>query len=189
MNYKDYSDMKRCNGAALFAYGFMNVTLIICYIIEVLKKSRTISYLLIFSLLALVPFFVCLFSYRKDYDTPIVKRCMPVGFWIFYTFIIFTTISPVAYVYAIVVGTVLFCYNDAKLLIRFTGAILLSNVGQVIYTGITHQIASEDLPNIEIRIGSLILFTLYSIASSHVMEANPMHVCRQLKRKRNMQQS
>ena len=97
---------------------------------------------------------------------------MPIGFWVFYTFIIFTTISPVAYVYAIVLGTVLICYNDTKLLTKFTGAILLSNIGQVIYAGVTHQIASEDLPNIEIRIGSLILFTLYSIASSRVMEAN-----------------
>lgn len=172
MNYKDYSDMRRCNGAALFAYGLMNAILVICYLLEVIKKSRTISYFLVFSLLALVPFCICLFSYRKDYETLTIKRFMPIGFWVFYTFIIFTTISPVAYVYAIVLGTVLICYNDTKLLTKFTGAILLSNIGQVIYAGVTHQIASEDLPNIEIRIGSLILFTLYSIASSRVMEAN-----------------
>ena len=74
MNYKDFSDMRRCNGASLFAYGLMNIILVLCYLIEVIKKSRTISYFLVFCLLAMVPFFICFISYRKDYDTPVIKR-------------------------------------------------------------------------------------------------------------------
>ena len=154
MNYKDFSDMRRCNGASLFAYGLMNIILVLCYLIEVIKKSRTISYFLVFCLLAMVPFFICFISYRKDYDTPVIKRFLPIGFWVFYTFTIFTTISPVAYVYAIVLGGVLICYNDTKLLVKYSLAILLSNITQVIYAGITHQIAPGDLPDIEIRIGA-----------------------------------
>ena len=172
MNYKDFSDMRRCNGASLFAYGLMNIILVLCYLIEVIKKSRTISYFLVFCLLAMVPFFICFISYRKDYDTPVIKRFLPIGFWVFYTFTIFTTISPVAYVYAIVLGGVLICYNDTKLLVKYSLAILLSNITQVIYAGITHQIAPGDLPDIEIRIGSLVLFAFFSISAARVIEVN-----------------
>lgn len=172
MNYKDFSDMRRCNGASLFAYGLMNIILVLCYLIEVIKKSRTISYFLVFCLLAMVPFFICFISYRKDYDTPVIKRFLPIGFWVFYTFTIFTTVSPVAYVYAIVLGGVLICYNDTKLLVKYSLAILLSNITQVIYAGITHQIAPGDLPDIEIRIGSLVLFAFFSISATRVIEVN-----------------
>jgi len=164
--------MRRCNATALGTYGLINAILIICYLIEVIKKSRTIGYFTIFCILALIPFFICLAIYKKDFETPAIKRLIPAGFWIFYTFIIFTTVSPVAYVYAFILGTVLICYDDVKMLEAFTGAVCISNIVHVAYLGITHQIIAEELPNIEIRIASVLLFALFIIAGSLVLEAN-----------------
>ncbi|MDE6434083.1 MAG: hypothetical protein K2L07_07615 [Lachnospiraceae bacterium] len=172
MNSKNYSDIRRCNVTALQTYGLMNAILVICYLIEVIKKSRTIGYFAIFCILALVPFSICLISYKRDTETLSIKYIMSIGFCIFYTFIIFTTTSPVAYIYAIVIGIVLICYNDVKMLGTFTGAVCASNIVHVAYLGITHQITTQELPNIEIRIGSIILFALYIMKSSHVLEAN-----------------
>lgn len=172
MNTQNYSDIRRCNVTLLKTYGLMSAILVICYLIEVIKKSRTLGYFAIFCILALAPLLICFISYKKDTETLTIKRCAPIGYWIFYTFIIFTTISPVAYTYALVFGTVLICYNDVKMLGRFTNAVFASNIAHIAYLGITHQIAAEDLPNIEIQVGSVVLFALYIMMSSRVLDAN-----------------
>lgn len=47
-NFQNYSDIKRSNISILLGYGLMNFILVICYLLEVLKGSRTISYLYYF---------------------------------------------------------------------------------------------------------------------------------------------
>ncbi|MBR3599725.1 MAG: hypothetical protein IKL53_07580, partial [Lachnospiraceae bacterium] len=56
-----------------------------------------------------------------------------------------------------------------KVSILFTSILALGNIVNVIYLGISGQIASEDLANIEIRIASVILFCAFMIMSSVVL--------------------
>lgn len=92
-NFQNYSDIKRSNISILLGYGLMNFILVICYLLEVLKGSRTISYYIIFCILALLPFLVTVAEYKHNPESEKIKIMLPIGFGIFYCFIIFTTFS------------------------------------------------------------------------------------------------
>ncbi len=169
MNNNVKSDMTMSNFVSIVSYTIINVILIACYIIEVVKGSRTIGYFVVFSILALVPMILSYLAYLRNRDSNIVKYLIMVGFGVFYLFIIFTTVSPVAYVYAFLIAIILLVYNDIKLTILFSSGVSLGNIVYVAYLGISGQIEKDQLPNIEIRLGSVVLFTAFMIMASVVM--------------------
>ena len=166
-NFQNYSDIKRSNISILLGYGLMNVILVICYLLEVLKGSRTISYYIIFCILALLPFFVTVAEYKHNPESEKIKIMLPIGFGIFYCFIIFTTFSPVAYVYSLLIAALLICYGIPRLSALYMSATFLANIVQIVYGFFTNHYTSNDLPNIEIRIASYLLFSLYLIVSAN----------------------
>ena len=115
MDYNNFSVERRVNATAMFSYGLLSAVLVICYFIEVLKKSRSLTYFIIFTILALLPYIISKLLIAKNKESEKVKYVISVGFLIFYSFIIFTTVSPVAYVYAIIIAVILLCYNQKKL--------------------------------------------------------------------------
>ncbi|MGN0153412.1 MAG: methyl-accepting chemotaxis protein [Lachnospiraceae bacterium] len=181
MDFSNVSDECRVNQTAMFSYTVMDFILIACYLVEVLKKSRSLSYFLIFTVLALVPYIICKVLVARDKETMQIKYVMAVGFLIFYVFIIFTTISPIAYVYAIMMAVIMLCYNDNKLIFLYMLSVTLVNIAQTIYLAANHLITSEDLPNVEIRIASLILFTLYLTMSTKAAELTNQNRMEQIK--------
>ncbi|MGN0131057.1 MAG: methyl-accepting chemotaxis protein [Lachnospiraceae bacterium] len=181
MNYDKTSDESRVNATAMFCYTILVFILVVSYLIEVLKKSRTVTYYLIFLALALVPYIICKVMIHKNKESERMKYVMAGGFFIFYVFIIFTTISPIAYVYAIMMAIILLCYNKNKLIFWYMLCVTLSNVVQVIVMAVNHEIASADMPNIEIRIASLILFTLYMTMSTVAAELTNRNRMEQIK--------
>lgn len=166
MNYNKISDKQRVNSTAMFCYTVTTVILAISYLVEVIKKSRTVSYYLIFLALLLIPYIACQILSAKDKESDKIRYVIASGFFVLNCFVIFTTISPIAYVYAIMIAAILLCYNDSRLILFYMLAVTLSNVADIVYLGVTHQITSAELPNIEIRIASLILFTLYMFMST-----------------------
>lgn len=161
MNYKNLSDMQRANGTSVMAYALMDIVLVVCYLIEVIKEDRTIPYFIVFCALALIPMIACIIIYKKNHDSSIIPYLMSVGFTIFYLFIIFTTTSPVAYTYGFLIAILLISYNNVKLSVYYVTALTLGNIIQIAFTGFTSGIPKDSMPDIEIRIGSLILFSLY----------------------------
>lgn len=166
-NFQNYSDIKRSNISILLGYGLMNAILVICYLLEVLKGSRTISYYIIFCILALLPFLVTVAEYKHNPESEKIKIMLPISFGIFYCFIIFTTFSPVAYVYSLLIAALLICYGSPRLSALYMSATFLANIVQIVYGFFTNHYTSNDLPNIEIRIASYLLFSLYLIVSAN----------------------
>lgn len=169
MNNNSRSDINMSNFVSIISYTIINVILIACYIIEVVKGSRTIGYFAVFCILALLPMVLAYIAYLRNKDSNVVKYLIMVGFGIFYLFIIFTTTSPVAYVYAFLIATVLLVYNDLKLTILFSSGISLGNIIHVTYLGVTKQIEKDQLANIEIRLASVVLFSVFVVLASIVM--------------------
>ena len=170
MDLKNMSDKSRENASAMFCYTVLVVILAACYLLEVIKGSRTVFYYLIFLILLLVPYVICKVMVVKDRESDSVRYVMAGGFFIFYLYVIFTTISVIAYVYAIMIAVVLICYNDNKVLVSYMVGVTIGNIAHVLYLGVTHQITSDVLPDLEIRIASLILFTLFLSKSARTLE-------------------
>lgn len=172
MNQRSISDMHRCNKTAITAYSVITFALIAAYLIEVIKGSRTVGYFIVFCLFALLPYVVSFFMYKRDNEAEYVKYILAIGFSIFSMFIIFTTTSPVAYTYALLIAVVLLCYNDIKLSSGYMISVCFSNVAYVVWLGIRGQLTSEELPSIEIRVISLILFAIFIYMATKVLNQN-----------------
>lgn len=161
MKYDKMSDKSRVNSTAMFCYVVLSVILDLSYLIEVLRGGRTVLYYLVFLVLSLGPYIICRVITIKDKESDKVKYIFAGGFFIFNLFLTFTTTAQLTYVYAIMVAIILLCYNKNKLVFMYMIGITLSNIAQVVFMTITHQINSTNVLDVQIRIVSLILFTLY----------------------------
>lgn len=168
------SAQQRANKSALISYGVMNFILIACYLLEVVKKSRTFGYFAVFCVLAIVPWMVSGLIYKKNRASQLIQYTIPIGFCIFYLFIIFTTVSPVAYVYAFIIAIALIPMGNIRISGMYMGVVALGNIVQVIYLAVSGQLSAADLPNIEIRVASTILLGIYLVISTKVLVANNM---------------
>lgn len=170
MDQKDFTELKRSNAAARLCYTMINAVLIVCYIVEVVKEARSIGYFIVFALLALIPLIITYYLYYENPESRIVRYVIAGGFEIFYLFIIFTTVSPVAYVYAMVLSLIFLVYNDRQLITGFLIGITAGNIIQIVVLGIRGEIAAEDMANLEIRIGSLVLFSIFMVIATMTMQ-------------------
>ena len=172
MGKKDISGEQLSNRISLVCYTVLVTILMACYLLEVIKGARTISYYIVFSVLALVPMIATHVMYYRNKESKIVRYIIAVGFGALYLFVIFTTVSPIAYVYAIVLLPVLMSYSDIKLMSLFSMLVGLGNILYVVYSGITGQIPASDVANVEIRIASVILFSIFAIVATRVLQKN-----------------
>lgn len=168
----DLEGTARNNAFVVTGFTIYNIVLLLCYLAEVIKGSRTIPYYIIFSLLSLAPLIVIHILYRRDKSDENIKKVLTYGYVFFYVFTIFTTVSPVAFIYGVLVGTFIMSYGESKLSNSFAAGMFLVNVADVIYKGVTDGIASEDLANIEIRIGFTLLYAFFIIMLTKVMAEN-----------------
>lgn len=165
-------EMARNNQVVIVGYTIYNIVLLGAYIIEVLKKSRTLLYFCIFASLSLVPLILMHVTFRRDKSSILIRLIFGVGYGIFYTFTVFTTYSPVAFVYGILVSLFVLVYSDIKYTTRMGIGLVVINILNVIYTGIQGEISAEDLPNVEIRIAFIILYFVFMLFMSKVMMRN-----------------
>lgn len=69
MEYNKFSDGRRVNATAMFCYGMLTIVLIISIFLQVLNKSRTWPYFLIFLVLALIPYVACKILLHQSKDS------------------------------------------------------------------------------------------------------------------------
>lgn len=172
MKQNQMSDMHRCNKTVVTTYTIIVLVLVAAYAVEVIKGSRTIGYYIVFCLLALLPNILCIVLYKKNPESSSVKHILTVGFSIFYLYTIFTTISPVAYTYALLVAIALLCYNEVKLVFGYMICVCVGNIAQVVVLAIQGGVSSEDMPNVEIRLISLMLYAVFIYMATKVVKQN-----------------
>lgn len=168
----DLKGTEKNNAFVLAGYTVYNIVLLLCYLVEVIKGSRTIGYYIIFSVLSLLPLIIMHVMYRRDKADENIKRVLAFGYVFFYTFTVFTTTSAVAFVYGVLIGTFIMCYSEIGLSRLFGWGMFAINVVHVIYLGVTDRITSEILPDVEIRIGFTLLYAVFILMGTKVMIKN-----------------
>lgn len=115
MKQKDYNVL--VNNNMLVCWLIISLVLVFSYIIEIIKGLRTIPYVILFSMVTLLPLIITYFVNKKYYgSSDKIKYVFSVGYLIFYTFTLFTTQSELAFVYIIPMISILLVYCDKKLI-------------------------------------------------------------------------
>lgn len=160
------------NKFTVWGYTIYNTVLILCYIIEVIKGSRTVSYVLIFSLLSILPLVAIHLAYKRDKESSMIKSILMGAYAVSYCFTVFTTVTQVAFVYAILVSLFIISYCDLKASTRYAVGFVLINIVNIVRMALEGAITKADLASVEIIIGFSIIYGIYMVMMTKVMILN-----------------
>lgn len=163
-----FTEKSYTNQVTSFCYTLINLMLAIAYVIEFLKGARTMGYLLLVFAFTLIPTIVVWILYKKNRDNKIGQHVMGICYSAFYLFIIFTTNSQLAFVYAFPMFMVVTLFCDTAYSIEIAVGALIGNVGAVIfYNSRGVSMSSADLM---IRIAAVVFVGGFMVLTSVAMK-------------------
>lgn len=166
---KRVSSIERSNTMVMITYSVMTWILFIAYMIEFVKGSRTQTYTLIFSLLDLLPWTICLFSYLRNKANKQLKYLLGIGFSVLYVYVLFTAVVPVTFVYVYLIFYMIIPYGDLFLCCVTGGVAILANFVAIFIGFKTGTLTSVDLPMVEIQLLATILSATFLTLSTQVI--------------------
>lgn len=159
----EMNDLARANKMLLLCYVITTVVLDLAYLVEVLKGSRTIGYYAVFLALSLLPMLISAALYIKNNENKIMRYVVAYCYAVLYTFVVFTTFTDVAFVYAIPMMIAITVYANSQFAIRVGIGVIAVTVLQAVYQNTSSVIEHTDMATIEVKVFALILCALFSI--------------------------
>jgi len=163
MKQMEFSEKHFINRTAVIGHTIIGAVLVLAYTIELLKGSRTLGYYSLFTLLCITPVVAEFVIFAKNKESDAIKHIISISYGILYLFAIFTTNSTLTFVYALPMYMVIILYMDVRNAVIVAGAAFLGNVVYVAYHFATVGYASEQLPDVEIRIMCMVLTGIYMV--------------------------
>lgn len=174
MGYDENYFKASANKKALLIWMLIGSVLTIAYVIEWLKGGRTTGYTIVFSLICWLPPLITLLLLKlKGWSIPYCKHLIAVGYFMFYSFVIFTAFDHITFAYIFPVASMLMLYKDRGLMIRCgvaNGLIVAASLAnELLTTGLTH----EEVVSYEIQFGCIILAYIgYAWAINHLAKSD-----------------
>ncbi len=169
MKLKKMHEMHRINAASIMAYTILTVILLVAYVLEFVKGSRTLGYTVIFAILDLVPYFICLAIYKKDKESNGVKYIFSIGFSVLYVFVLLTAAVPTTFVYIYMLFLILIPYGDMKLCWISGATAFCANVISVAIGFMNGTLTTADLAMIEIQVLAIALSAFFAGLATNVI--------------------
>lgn len=162
-------ELSNINKVAVFCHTVLAAVLLLAYLLEVFKGSRTIVYYVIFAILAAGPVIAEWILYKNDTADKRIKHILGVGYSAFYIFIIFTTTDVTAFTYAIPMYLVVLLYSDVNYCLITSAGAFLVNLIYTIYQALTVGIPSEAMPTYEIRNILMLIIAVFLCFATDIM--------------------
>lgn len=154
------------NKTAMIGHTVIGMVLLTAYLLEWVKGSRTLGYIMLFGAIDLVPIIIDFVLYRQNKESRLIRHIMGVGYSVLYIFTIFTTDSALAFVYAIPMFVVATLFSDIRFCAIIASGGLLSNIIYVIYYAMTVGYAPEDIKDVEIRLACMGLVGVFTVITT-----------------------
>lgn len=167
------------NKVAIGGHIALDTVLLISYVVELLKGSRTFSYFLVVAAFMIIPIAVELAIYSKKKDAASIRHILAITYGVFYLFAIFTTNSISTFVYILPFFILLTVYSDIRYVSTIAFCGITSNIAWVIWKALTTGIPSEQMPDVEIRLACMIICSIFIQISTRVVKKindNKLHL-------------
>ena len=161
----DQSELAIANKAATSAVSVINLVISAAYIMEVVKGNRTVPYVVVAVILALLPIVSSWFIYFKDNESELIKHTVAIGFAIMYCYLLFTANNSLVFSYVVPLMVIVTLYGDHKYLTTIGICAALVNVADVVRQALNHPDKSQ-VVTMEIQGLLMVLITAYFILSS-----------------------
>ena len=165
VNEKQMANLKMLQG-----YGGIAVILAIAYIIELIKGSRDVPYLIIFFILLLLPFGISCGLYGKNKENQKIRWILCVGYGIFYAFILWTSVSVLSFTYAIPIMITLQVYQASRFALIIGIEFTIVNVISIVLNLAAGNNSKDNIVNYEIQIALILLVVVLGYVASKTLE-------------------
>ena len=133
----------------------------------------TTSYLIFLALCWLPLIFGEVLLRVKGWATELYRYDLVIGYGIFYTFVICTTASPIAFTYILPVTSLLVLYKNRKFMINCGIANSLIIVGAAVYRYMLGFNSASDMKNYQLQLSCIVLcYICYVMSIRHLNESD-----------------
>lgn len=133
----------------------------------------TTSYLIFLALCWLPLIFGEVLLRVKGWATVLYRYDLVIGYGIFYTFVICTTASPIAFTYILPVTSLLVLYKNRKFMINCGIANALIIVGAAVYRYMLGFNSASDMKNYQLQLSCIVLcYICYVMSIRHLNESD-----------------
>ncbi|MGN0814425.1 MAG: HD domain-containing phosphohydrolase [Candidatus Coproplasma sp.] len=157
---------KKINRSMMIGWIIITLILVVAYLGEYLKGSRTGTYMLIFYLVTVLPVLVCLGLYFRNKASHSLRYFIIIGYNIMYVFVLLTGNTTMVFTYIFPLLTMIVLYHQPKLVLLMGIASLLANVAYDVRLFMDGMVTLENSRDIEIQLALIVLcFSFLYVAS------------------------
>ena len=118
------AETMRVNSLIIKAWTVINIVLAASYLLEVLKGTRTVGYVVVFACVLFIPEIISVIIYKRKPEAAAFKYVAVVGYLIMYTFVMITGNTFLVFTYIFPMLTFMILYHKKRLILT-TGIIVL----------------------------------------------------------------
>ena len=175
MNYDESVFKEKANRRARKIWLIFAILLSANYGSDVANGIHAVPYYLTFLALCWFPILIGEITLRvKGYATELYRYILAIGYGIFYTYVICTTSSPIAFTYILPVVSLLVLYKDQKFMVGCAIANIASVIVSVFYhLVVLGQNTATDQKNYQLQVACLLLCYIgYIMSIRHLIESD-----------------
>jgi len=174
MNYDESVFKEKANRRARRIWLIFAVLLSANYGADVANHLRGTTYYLIFLALCWLPIIIGEILLRvKGFATDLYKFNLVIGYGIFYTFVVCTTESPIAFTYVLPVTSLLVLYKNKKFMVGCGIANSLIIVGSAAYRMMLGFQSASNMKDYQLELACIILcYVCYVMSIKHLNESD-----------------
>lgn len=161
-------EMAKCNQFAMICHFVLSFIISAAYFLEFVKGARTLIYVMLTVVIAMIPPILEILFYQNKKDTTMIKHLIAYGYAALYIFVMFTTNNYLTFVYVLPMLVVITVYNDFKYSLPIGIGAIIVNVGQL---GMFFSKGIYTLQNsaaIEIQIFVMVLICAFQLYASRL---------------------
>ena len=161
------SEKAIANRIAVIAHTAICVIMCLAYVLEVVKGARTVGYIVLTILFAMVPVTINWIVYKANNDSEANLHITALGYGILYTFLLFTAQNDLVFTYAIPMMIIVTLFNNKKVTYLLGIIVCIENVISAGIRIARAEDAGSIMATLEIQVLVMILITIYLIAVSN----------------------
>ena len=143
------------------------VLITLAYILEVIKGARTVPYVLVVILFALVPQIVSWIIYKGNNASAVVRSVVAIGYAAMYCFVLFTTTNVLVFTYVIPMLVIITLFDDKKFITSIGVGTVVINIISIVISMKNGVIADTAVAEIQGLVVLMIVIYLLMVNSTN----------------------
>lgn len=164
-----FNEKAFANKKLLWCYTIISMVLFVAYLLELVKGNRTFGYVCVFSAILLTPLAISILLYRKNEESDLVRKVAAYGYGLLYAFVLWTTVSNLAFTYILPMLLAISMYQDKKYTLRVGIGGILVNMVYIAMRFASGGVDSGEIVNIEIQMAVMLLIVSFSYVTTNTL--------------------